>query len=341
MRRRIISFLAAVVAAISGAAVSIAGSALPITTAPVISGSSSTRPAPLAVMLTPFKSIGDSNNSDWISQAIEEELASDLNRNASVRVMHSPTTGPSSDGLNEARQAGAQRLIVGTYQAVDDQVRINGEVVDPTDGKSVGHLRVTGAKRDLFKLEDSLAAELLHVLPSADEPDQAFTVTPVESAGMSSQAGTPQPIIIQSGPSDAAAGDPYAGASYPTNPDINYGGYGDYPGYGYGYGYPYFDSPFFIYFRGGNRFGNRGGNFGNNGFNHFHGGLTGGGPIVPTERVPTDRVQTFPNGTVSGPGPASVTPSHGFVGPTGPSAAGHGGGSGFGGWRRQALKDRN
>ena len=332
MQRRFLHLLAAGFAAGSFLVPAIASPPLPITTAPIISGSATTRPAPLTVLLTPFKSISDSSNSDWISQAIEEELASDLNRNPSVRVVRSPTTGPSIDGLNEARQASAQRLVIGTYQTVDDQVRINGEVIDPSDGKSVGHLKVTGTKRDLFKLEDMLAAELLHVLPGVDEPDQSFTVTPVPSEGMMTQAGGQQPVFIQNGPGyvaagDAAASDPYAGVVYPTNPDIGYGGYGDYPGYGYGY--PYFDSPFFVYVRGGHRFRHRGGsNFGNDGFNHFHGGLTGGGPIVPTERVPTERVPTFPNGEPRSPGPASVTPSHGFVGPTGPGAEAHGGGGG-------------
>ena len=96
----------------------------------------------------------------WISQAIDEELTGDLTRNPAVKVLRVSSAMPVADRLKLANQQNAQRLVVGSYQTVDDQIRITGEVIDPADGESLGQLKVTGVKRDLFKLEDSLAAEL-------------------------------------------------------------------------------------------------------------------------------------------------------------------------------------
>ena len=131
----------------------------------------------------PFRAITGSSSDAWIGEAIQEGVTNDLARNSAVRLMHSPTTAPSTDGLEFARQQHAQRLVTGSYQLVDDQLRISGQVIDPTDGKTVGQLKVTGAKHDLFELEDSLAAELEHLLPSNDRPDNSFTVTPVSPQG--------------------------------------------------------------------------------------------------------------------------------------------------------------
>jgi hypothetical protein len=155
---------------------------------------------------------------------------------------------------------------------------------------------VTGVKRDLFKLEDSLAAELQHVLPGAEQPDMSFTVTPVQSDGMNTQ-----PQVVYQAP-DNSGSNP---AVYDPGPLFDSGYYNngfDYAGYD-GFGYP------FIYggFLGVGGRDHRGG-YGNGG---YHNRTIGGGPIVNS-----------PRGT--------ITPSHGFVGSAG-TAEGHAGMGGFGG----------
>ncbi|MBV8780796.1 MAG: hypothetical protein JO353_05300 [Phycisphaerae bacterium] len=273
---------------------------LPITTAPWLNNPTATsRPAPATVMLIPFRNVGANTGDEWMGSAIQESIVSDLSRNPGINLTRGPVAQTESDGLTAARQAGAQRIVMGTYQTVDDQVRINGEVFDGTTGKAIGPLKITGKRHDLFELEDSLAAEITHDLPGA-EPDYSFTVTPVESSPVV-QSST---IVMQPNPDYSNYNN---GVVYEPN-------YLDY-GYNYGFGgYPLFDTPLF-FFGGGRSFRGSHGEFRNH-FPRF--GQIGGGAIVPSRTIPSGGNRSFGFRGLN-PGPATLTPSHGFAIP-GPTA---------------------
>jgi TolB-like protein len=238
---------------------------LPIT---MIAGSSpqTTDPAhPSIVRLMPFHAVGATSDNAWISQAIDEDLAHDLSRNHSIRVVRPATTEPSVPAPNAADTPGslkADQVISGSYQVVDDQLRITAEVTDQNETQPVGEAKATGRVRDLFQLEDSLATQLWHVLPQPSEPAVAsdFQVTPLEDYVASQQNSTAPPTVIyEPAPNDAAASPDYGVAPYTGAYDYPYGPYG----YGYGLGFP-----LFIY-----------GGFGHRGFHGGeHGGHFGGSP---------------------------------------------------------------
>ena len=220
--------------------VSLAGAALPITT---IAGDPppTTAPAnPVKVLLVPFQAIGQSGDYAWISQAIEEDLSHDLARNHAIRLIKPASTQPvnGADALATARDAEAQRLISGSYQVVDDQLRITANVIDVNQTQSAGEVKATGRVRDLFQLEDSLAMQLWHILPQPAEEASAndFQVTPLEDYTASQQAAPP-PVIYEPLP-DVAAAPAYDSAPdyYPYDTGYPYG----YFGYGYGLGFPVF-----------------------------------------------------------------------------------------------------
>ena len=284
---------------------------LPITTPAVVEPGAEQSTRATSVLIAPFRSIGETDKDAWISEAIDEQMSSDLSHNPTVHLLRSPTTLPAADPLTIAREQHADRLVTGSFQTIDDQIRVNGSVIDPSDGKTVAQLKVTGAKRDLFKLEDSLVAELEHSLPGVEQPVAAYTVTPIASDGLSQ---SPE-VVTQADDRNAS---PQVVNNYYYDNGSGYGGYGDGGGFG-DFGYPYFGSPFF-YYLGGDRFHH----FQNGDGNGGHNRLTGGGPIGPSP------VLHGPYGSVGSFGQPFAGPSHGADGPRGPAGGGAMGGGAHG-----------
>jgi len=258
---------------------------LPITMIAGDPSPATTPAAPVPVLLLPFHLVGQSGDYVWISDAIDEDLSHDLSRNHAIRIIRPATTQPLSaaDELATARDVKADRLVSGSYQVVDDQLRITANVTDVNQAQSVGEIKATGTVRDLFQLEDSLAMQLWHDLPQASQQATAsnFQVTPLEDYVASQQATQPQVYGSQVDVAPAPA--------YDTAPD-----YGAVYPYGYfGYGYPYgFGGPLF--------FGGIGRGFGHQG--HF-GGFGGGGGFHPTPHTGAPRAG-MPSGFRAGGGVA-------------------------------------
>jgi TolB-like protein len=234
----------------------------PPTTAPV---------QPVSVMLLPFHAVTANPDNSWISAAIDEDLAHDLSRNRAIHLVRPSTTQPvaAADGLAAARDAKADRLISGSYQVVDDQLRINAEVIDMSQTQPVAQAKATGRVRDLFQLEDSLAMQLWRILPRPDAQASAndIQVTPLEDYVNGESA--PPPEVYQPPRAEVSPGPIY---DYP--PDYDYTpSIAGYPYGYYGYGYPYFGAPLFFY-----------GGYGFHSGFHDHGGFHGheGGGHAPT-----------------------------------------------------------
>jgi TolB-like protein len=262
------------------AAAPLSFAALPITT--IAGRPPTTAPAaPVSVMLLPFRDIGPGNADGWISEAIQEDLTHDLTRNSAIQLVRPASTQPvaPSDGLAVARRAQAQKLVSGSYQVVDDQLRITAEVIDANQTQPAGEIKATGRVRDLFQLEDSLASQLWHILPQPTEQASAnqIEVTPLEDYVSSQAAPAPQVYDAQPQVTPAPI---YDNDSYGDAYGDAYGGFDQiYPYDNYAYGYPYFGVPLFIYGGYGHASYHHGGDYhGFYGGNHFGGGhYTGGG----------------------------------------------------------------
>ena len=78
-----------------------------------------------------------------------------------------PATSDSAVAAKVGHDTGASLVAFGTYQIVDTDVRINGQLVDAATGKQIAALKATGPRRDLFHMEDLLAAQAVASLPPA------------------------------------------------------------------------------------------------------------------------------------------------------------------------------
>src|SRR5438128_4793698 len=104
------------------------------------------------VFVAPFTD--STNHADWINKSVRQSLADELALTRSIEVID--------------RQEGAQYIVSGTIQRVGGELRVSGRVQD-AGGKSVGGFRATGAQRQLFALEDSIAAQVKQIVaPDAE-----------------------------------------------------------------------------------------------------------------------------------------------------------------------------
>jgi TolB-like protein len=126
-----------------------------------------------SILVLPFAPAGNAGAYDWVGKGIQQSLQADLSGLQGLQVTFStvqagqpaPTGQEPADSLAVANRAGANLLVVGTYQINDNQLRITGEIYDVNAARNIGGIKATGAIADLFKLEDSLNDQLLHVLP--------------------------------------------------------------------------------------------------------------------------------------------------------------------------------
>ncbi len=95
------------------------------------------------VLVRPFTPTGNVGAYDWVGKGIQQSLLADLSGAQGIQVTFS-TTQPGqagqigqepADSLVVATRAGANLLVLGSYQINDNQVRITGEVYDVAAAK--------------------------------------------------------------------------------------------------------------------------------------------------------------------------------------------------------------
>jgi TolB-like protein len=209
--------------------------------------------APAKVLLLPFDSAGPAEK-QWIAKAVQQNLIAELTRIDSVTpVAGTQIAATIEDALKAAQNANADYVVFGSYQAVDADLRMTGQVLDVAKKQAIAGLKSTGTQRDLFGMEDVIANQVRRALPQ-----------PIAQAG---------PEMLQQPPAQPVAAPPLAPPVVNVNQQANnlqqqidraidrlryatdYGDAYDYPSYFYSGTYgPYTAYPIFI----------------NNGFHHHH-----------------------------------------------------------------------
>jgi len=225
------------------------------TTAPAIAVAAAGVRATPRVEIFAFTPVNKTDASDWIGRGIQENLQSDVSRTGATLVLPAHAPPASEEPLTTARQDHADLAVIGTYQVVGDQIRVNAHLMDLASNTAVGGFAATGSQHDLFKVEDALGEQLRSLLPRPVVADQTAPATPAPAVAPATYY-TPPPVANY----------------YESVPDY-------YPDYGYSYPYYSYGYPFGFYggigiYSGG--YYNRGYYGGVRGNPGFHGGVGGG-----------------------------------------------------------------
>jgi TolB-like protein len=197
---------------------------------------------PASVLVFPFVPAGNPGTYDWIGRGVQQSLLADLSSSNVTKVVF-PATQPAQgpvDPIAVGEQSGANFVIIGTFQVNDTQVRVTGQVFDVASGQNLGGLKATGAIADLFKLEDSLNDQVMHLLPGSGVNAAAAQPAPVAQA--------PTTYVQADAPAPAAPSVTYVySSSYPYA--YYYGGYpyAGWPVYGFVGGYSYYPRGYYHY----------------------------------------------------------------------------------------------
>jgi hypothetical protein len=113
---------------------------------------------------------------------LQEGLATGLQNQPSIQAVITSGIAPldSAAAIDTAKTVYADLVIFGGIQVVDNQIRINGQIISVSTGRTVGVLRCDGSERDLFNLEDVLtdrAGRLLKPATPAPQPASGPAVT--------------------------------------------------------------------------------------------------------------------------------------------------------------------
>ncbi len=186
---------------------------------------------PVRVLVFPFEPAGNPGTYDWVGRGIQQSLLADLSNSSSAKVVFpatQPTQGP-VDPIAIAQQSGANLVVIGTFQIVDNQVRVTGQVFDVASSQNIGGLKVTGPIADLFKLEDSLNDQVTHFLPNSPSSAAAPASAQPDQVALTPSSTT---YVQQAAPSVTyiyPSGYPYSSYYYPA---YSYVGW---PVYGFGF----------------------------------------------------------------------------------------------------------
>src|SRR5258706_9477150 len=131
----------------------------------ILTGSMAWAGAPARVLLVPFDSVGPVEK-EWVAKALQQNLIAELSRVNSVQTVTSDkAVGGLEAALKVAGDAGADYVVFGSYQAVEGELRITGQVVEVSKRQAVAGLKTTGSQRDLFGMEDVISHQVKRALP--------------------------------------------------------------------------------------------------------------------------------------------------------------------------------
>ncbi len=124
------------------------------------------------VLVLRFDPLSAGDRRDWIGKALQQTLLTEFGRVPPFEPITLPAEkedgraiADAATAIDLAKAAGAHLAILGSYQVVDTDLRITGQIVDVDNGRIVGMVRSTGTVRDLFGMEDAIAAQVRRQMP--------------------------------------------------------------------------------------------------------------------------------------------------------------------------------
>lgn len=129
--------------------------------------------SPARVVILPFTNTSGRPDDAWIGQGIAETVLADLQRGGALSIVGMDRveqevarrgTEPGGEGdadtLDVARALGATLVLTGSYQRLDEEVRVTAQVVSVATGRVTRAVKLDGRVDDLFALQDRIVAEL-------------------------------------------------------------------------------------------------------------------------------------------------------------------------------------
>ncbi len=121
-----------------------------------------------SIAVLPFNNMSGDPDQEYFADGITEDLTTDLSRISGLFVVARNSSfsykGRSVDLRTVARELGVQYVLEGSVRRADDQIRINAQLVDGSNGGHVWADRFDGTMADIFTLQDNVNREIVAAL---------------------------------------------------------------------------------------------------------------------------------------------------------------------------------
>lgn len=145
--------------------------------------------AKISVAVTPFEVLGTGGH-EWMGRAMQEGLATAIPHGVIVAGL---PPADAAGALTMTRAAGADVVVFGTIQVVENQIRVSGQIISNRTGQPLGTLHDEGSERDLFRIEDSLAARIGRILSPPPPVNAGAAVRPAATLAVVGPTIAPGP----------------------------------------------------------------------------------------------------------------------------------------------------
>jgi adenylate cyclase len=128
-----------------------------------------------SIAVLPFDNLSGDPNQEYFADGITEDLTTDLSRISGLFVVSRNSAfsykGQSIDVRVVAEELGVRYVLEGSVRRAGEQVRINAQLIDGSDGGHVWAERFDGSMAGVFKLQDDVNRRIVSALEVTLTPD--------------------------------------------------------------------------------------------------------------------------------------------------------------------------
>ena len=147
-------------------------------------GEQSTSEKP-SIAVLPFNNMSGDPEQEYFADGITEDLTTDLSRISGLFVVARNSSfaykGRSVDLRTVAQELGVKYLLEGSVRRVNDQIRINAQLIDGDTGGHIWANRFDGTMADIFSLQDNVNREIVEEMKVNLTPDEEERLVKVET----------------------------------------------------------------------------------------------------------------------------------------------------------------
>ena len=118
-----------------------------------------------SIAVLPFKNLSGDTEQEYFSDGITNDIITDLSRFGELLVIASNTVftykGKTVDIKTVGQELGVRYVLEGSIQKVADQVRINAQLIDASDGTHIWADRYVRAYQDIFTLQGEIVQAIV------------------------------------------------------------------------------------------------------------------------------------------------------------------------------------
>src|SRR5258708_2382696 len=113
------------------------------------------------ILILPFVALNPSEYQPWLGRSVQQSVAADLMAAAPGRVIQDDhQVADEAAATDVGKTLGARYVVRGSFAIANGNIRMTGEVVDLSAGKSIAALKSTGLLSDVFVVEDSISRQI-------------------------------------------------------------------------------------------------------------------------------------------------------------------------------------